>query len=312
VLVMAHGTPEHPGSIAEFYTSIRRGRPPTDDQLADLRRRYEAIGGTSPLAARTAAQVDGVRALLEAHRPGRYLVALGTKHTEPSIEAGARRLADGGVAAVVGIVLTPHPSAAGSGEYLERAGAALSAHPARPAFVPVRGWYENPRFVALQAALVTQTLRAAVGDEPAEVVFTAHSLPERAVASGDPYAEHVAGSARLIAGAAGLGAWSVAWQSAGRTPERWLGPDLLEVIRRLPDRGVRAVVVCPVGFVADHLEVLYDLDVEAAATAAATGVRFARTPSLNDDPRFLGALADVIGEADPGGARSTELTAWSR
>jgi ferrochelatase len=131
------------------------------------------------------------------------------------------------------------------------------------------------------------------------VIFTAHSLPQRVVDEGDTYPEQLEESAKLIATAAGLTRWLVAWQSAGRTPEPWLGPDIREVVRQLARAGdVDGVVVCPVGFVTDHLEVLYDLDVELAAVAAEGGLPFARTASLNDDPRFIDVLADVIGAAD--------------
>ncbi len=299
VLVMAHGTPDRPEAIAEFYTRIRRGRPPSDTQLAELQMRYEAIGGTSPLTARTEAQVAGLRRLLEARAPGRYLVALGSKHVEPSVEVAATALADAGVGSVIGMVLTPHPSSMGSGEYLARAADTLAGHPAAPRFIAIDGWYQNPAFVAAQARLLAATMAEAQrASGRIAVLFTAHSLPQRVVAEGDRYPEHLASSAGLIASAAGVEEWSVAWQSAGRTPEPWLGPDLLEVIRSLPSAGADTLVVCPVGFVADHLEVLYDLDIEARHLADEVGVRFWRTPSLNDDPRFLTGLADLVIEAE--------------
>ncbi len=295
VLVMAHGTPASPDEIEAFYTRIRRGRPPTPEQLDDLRRRYEAIGGVSPLAARTAAQVDGLAARLEARRPGRYRVAYGAKHTEPSIEAAARDLAAGGVERIVGLVLTPHQSQMGSGEYLERAAAAAAPVP----LVPIAHWYGAPGLAELLGARVDRA-RAALGPDGAEavVLFTAHSLPERVRQAGDPYPDQVADSAAQVAAAAGLDRWRVAWQSAGRTPEPWIGPDLLTVLPELAAEGVRAVVVCPIGFVADHLEVLYDVDVEALGVAEGVGIRLARTASLNDDPSFLDILADVVAGAD--------------
>jgi ferrochelatase len=299
VLLMAHGTPGRAEDVAPFYTRIRRGRPPTAEQLADLERRYDAIGGLSPLAERTRAQVDGVRHLLAARRPDHFVVAFGAKHTEPFIEDGATSLVEAGVRKVIGLVLTPHGSTLGSGEYLDRAEAALAG---RCPFRAVTHFYDQPGFVALMAGRVSAALGALGGDlDPARtvVVFTAHSLPERVRALGDTYPEQLEESARLAAAAADLGRWQVAWQSAGRTPEPWLGPDVRDVVRQLGGGGdCDAVVVCPIGFVADHLEVLYDLDVEVAAVADASGLRFARTASLNDDPRFLGVLADVVTAAD--------------
>jgi ferrochelatase len=301
VLLMAHGTPSSTAGIEPFYTRIRRGRPPTAAQLAELESRYAAIGGVSPLTVRTAAQVDAIRAALEARAPGRYLVAFGAKHTDPLIEEAAAQLGAAGPARVVGLVLTPHGSSLGSQEYMDRAAAALGTTP----FVAVPPWYGHPGLVALLADRVRDALEAVRSGGPdgrprrTSVLFTAHSLPERIREAGDTYPEQLEESARLVATAAGLDEWLVAWQSAGRTPEPWLGPDVRDVVRRLADEGTAdAVVICPIGFVADHLEVLYDLDVELAAVAAACGLAYARTASLNDDPAFVAALADVIMAAD--------------
>jgi ferrochelatase len=302
VLVMAHGTPASPDEIESFYTSIRRGRPPTPELLADLVGRYEAIGGTSPLREHTRAQVEGLAAMLEARAPGRFVVRYGAKHTTPSIETGVAELSAAGVTRAVGLVLTPHQSSAGTGRYLERAARASSAVEPPITLVPVSSWFRTPGFAPILAGWVQDQLASL--PEPdrtnCEVIFTAHSVPSRAVAGGDPYADEVNESARDVAALAGLEHWRVAWQSAGRTDDEWLGPNLLDEIRSLADGGTPAVVVCPVGFVADHLEVLFDLDVEASAVAESVGIRFARTASLNDDPRFLAVLADVVSAAASG------------
>jgi ferrochelatase len=296
VLLMAHGTPSSPDEIGPFYTRIRRGRPPSPEQLAELEGRYRAIGGVSPLAERTRAQVDGVRAALERRSPGHFVVSFGAKHTEPLIEETAAALASAGHRRVIGLVLTPHNSSLGSQEYLDRATAALGDTP----FVAVEAWYAEPALVELLASRVRDALAGVSGR--ARVIFTAHSLPERIRKTGDTYPDQLAESARLVADAAGLDQWQVAWQSAGRTPEAWLGPDVRDVVRRLAaGGGTDAVVVCPIGFVADHLEVLYDLDVDLAGVAAACGLDYARTASLNDDPVFVRVLADVVVAADFGG-----------
>jgi ferrochelatase len=239
-----------------------------------------------------------LRAVLEVRRPGRYVVEFGAKHTDPSIEETATALASVGLEPVIGLVLTPHGSSLGSQEYLDRAAAALP--PGRLVRVPP--WYPKPVLIHLLAARVAEA-RLTPGDR-SHVFFTAHSLPDRVRESGDTYPEQVEESARLVAVAAGLRApdWSVAWQSAGQTPEPWLGPDVRDEVRRLGEAGdVDAVVVCPVGFVADHLEVLYDLDVEVAGVAAEYGIAYRRTASLNDDPAFIDVLADVVMAADEGG-----------
>jgi len=290
VLVMAHGTPGHPDEIEPFYTRIRRGRPPTVEQLADLQRRYDAIGGLSPLTERTAAQVEGIRQALATRAPDQFVVTFGAKHTHPFIEDGAAELEKHGVSRVIGLVLTPHGSSMGSREYLERASNALEG---RVPFTDIPHWFAHPDFVRLMAERVTDAQTALQTDGP--VIFTAHSLPERVRAMGDDYPEQLEASARLVAEAAGIKDWRVAWQSAGRTPEPWLGPDIRDVVRELGvTPNVNGCVICPIGFVADHLEVLYDLDIELAAVAHEVGLRITRTTSLNDDPRFTAMLADVV------------------
>jgi ferrochelatase len=177
----------------------------------------------------------------------------------------------------------------GSQEYLDRAAAELGA----TSFVAIGAWYKQPALIDLLASRVTAALGTTNGRK--HVIFTAHSLPERIRDSGDTYPEQVAESASLVARRAGLDGWSVAWQSAGRTPEPWLGPDVRDVVRQLgADAGTDTVVVCPIGFVADHLEVLYDLDIEVSRVAAGAGLEYARTASLNDDPAFVEVLADLI------------------
>ena len=283
VLVMAYGTPASADDVAAYYTHIRRGRPPTDEQLADLARRYEAIGGASPLRARTEAQVACI-----AHALGDgWDVALGYKHASPFIEDAASSLSSHDH--VVGLVLAPHYSALSVGEYLERASAVV------PQLTPVRSWHLADGYLD---ALATRVRDAMVTMPPGtEVVFTAHSLPERVRAMGDPYADQITQTALVVAERAGVEPWSTAWQSAGRTPEPWLGPDILDVIRAKATAGVPGVLVCPCGFVSDHLEVLYDLDVDAARVAAERGMAFARTASLNDDPAFIALLARLVRDA---------------
>jgi ferrochelatase len=294
VLVMAHGTPSATADIEPFYTRIRRGSPPSAAQLGELTARYAAIGGTSPLTARTAAQVDALRGLLERVAPGAYVVRFGAKFTDPDIEAASASLVDEAVPRVVGLVLTPHRAAAGSDQYHARARAALGAIP----YAPVAEWYGAPGFVTLHAERVAQCRSSMASGSGSggrvTVVFTAHSVPERSLAGGDPYLAQVAESAALVAAAAGVDDFTVAWQSAGRTPDPWVGPALPDVLGDLAAAGVAGVVVCPIGFVADHLEVLYDLDIEARAAAEGLGLQFARTPSLNDDPRFVRVLADAV------------------
>ncbi len=293
VVVMAYGTPATPDAIEPYYTHIRRGRPPTPEQLADLTARYEAIGGTSPLAERTEGQRAAIARRLDEVEPGRYVVRLGQKHAAPFIEDGVAALTADGVVGIVGVVLAPHWSKASIGQYDERAAEAAAA--ASLPYVGVERWGDLPAFVEHQAA----SLREVLGAMPpaTKVVFTAHSLPERAL-EGDPYPDELHSSAAAIAARAGLnpwGDWGLAWQSAGRTPEPWRGPDILTVIADLAETGrAEGLVVVPQGFTSDHLEVVYDLDIEARRRAGEHGLAFARTEVVNADAHVMDALADRV------------------
>lgn len=293
---MAYGTPATPADVEAYYTHVRRGRPPTPELLADLRRRYEAIGGASPLLERTRAQAAGIGAALGEG----WMVELGMKHAPPFIEDGVEALAAAGVRRSVGLVLAPHFSALSVGEYAARAGAAAARSGLELVTVP--SWHLAPGYLELLAGYVRAAVEALGADggpdaDRVEVVFTAHSLPTRILATGDPYPDQLAETAAAVAARAGVGRWSVGWQSAGRTAEAWIGPDVLQVLADRAAAGVAGVVVCPAGFVSDHLEVLYDLDVEAAERAAGLGLAFARTPSPNADPSFCATLAGVVREA---------------
>ncbi len=286
VLVMAHGTPSSPEEIARFYTSIRRGRRPSPELLADLNRRYQAIGGTSPLADITASQVHVLQEALGPEVP----VAIGNRFTYPSIEDALGYLRDQGVVRVAGAVLSPQYSSATTERYFERARLACAKSSPPLDLTLVESWHLDSTLIGFLASEVSQCLGV---DPEAQVVFTAHSLPISALTNGDPYPSQVDGTARAVAEAAGLspGRWSQAWQSAGRTAEEWIGPDIADTLRDLAKDGAGSVVVCPVGFSADNLESLYDLDIEAAGVAAELGLAFRRTALPNADPLVMASLA---------------------
>ncbi len=294
VLLMAYGTPRSPEEIPAYYTDIRRGRPPTDEQLADLTRRYTAIGGISPLAERTDEQRGALQQALDARDAGRFVVELGLKHADPKVEAGVAELAARSVARIVGLVLAPHYSALSVGQYHERAAVAAAGQGLD--YVGIDSWAVEPAYVEFLAGEVTRRLAALPPNT--KVLFTAHSLPARVLEDSDPYPDELRATAAAVSRAAGLAPWSqssIAWQSAGRTPEPWLGPDILTVIDELASaENADGVLVCPCGFVADHLEVLYDLDIEARQRAEAAGLAFDRTASMNAHPTVIGALAERI------------------
>ncbi|MGE0879460.1 MAG: ferrochelatase [Acidimicrobiia bacterium] len=297
VLVMAYGTPATHDDIEPYYTDIRRGRPPTPELLSDLIRRYDAIGGISPLAALTEAQRAGIERALDTAAPGGYAVALGTKHADPKIEAGVEELIAKGCRHIVGLVLAPHYSAMSVGEYHGRARA--KAAESGIGFTGIEHWHVIEPYVDFLAGAVRDELQRL--PEGTKVLFTAHSLPERIVAQGDPYPDELRATGAAVAAKIGLApwtGWSTAYQSAGRTPEPWLGPDVLAVIDDLAaEPGATGLLVCACGFVSDHLELLYDLDIEAAGRARERGIAFARTRALNDDPTVMAALAELVRQA---------------
>jgi ferrochelatase len=296
VLIMAHGTPSAPDGIEAFYTRIRRGHPPTPELLDDLTRRYLAIGGVSPLTERTAAQVAGITAALERDAPGAFDVRFGSKFEPPMLEEPAAAFRDEGFNKVVGIVLAPHSSTMSTEQYMSRARETLGS---TVEFVSIGAWYDAPGFLELIASRVNDALATipAARHETTEVIFSAHSLPQRVVEIGDTYPEQLLESATLAAAIAGAPSFDVAWQSAGRTPDPWLGPDILVALRDKRAEGFTDVVSCPIGFVSDHLEVLFDIDLEAQGVAREIGLNLVRTASLNDDPVFTSILANLIRQA---------------
>jgi ferrochelatase len=300
VVLMAYGTPRTPEEIEPYYTDIRRGRPPTPEALADLVARYAAIGGVSPLAQLTEAQAAALQSALDAAEPGRFEVSLGLKHADPKVEDTARRVADAGADAVVGLVLAPHYSSYSIGQYLDRTRQGVAESGADIPVAGVDSWAVEPAFVDFLADDLAQrvdAMREQTGGR-IRVLFTAHSLPQRIIDDGDPYPEELRATAEAVAARVGLvegDDWQIAWQSAGRTPEPWIGPDILEVIDSLGDDGdIAGVIVSACGFVADHLEVLYDLDIEAADRATQRGLAFDRTACVNDDPAIMSALAERV------------------
>ena len=271
VLVMAYGTPATPDDVEAYYTHVRRGRPPTPELLADLQRRYAAIGGTSPLLEVTRRQAAG----LQAELGDGFRVELGMKHAPPFIEDGVAALATRGEARRRARARAPL-----LGDERRRVRDARRGRRRRRAVV---GRARLPR----PAGRCRQAGPRRAFPEGSEVVFTAHSLPQRILETGDPYPDQLRATAEAVAARAGLARWSLAWQSAGRTPDPWLGPDILEVLDDRAAAGRAGVLVCPCGFVSEHLEILYDLDVEARARADALALPFARTAMPNDDPAFL-------------------------
>jgi protoporphyrin/coproporphyrin ferrochelatase len=295
LLVMAYGTASGPDDVERYYTDIRGGRPPSPDLLEELKARYAAIGNTFPLDRITREQAAALERELNARGERRWNAVVGYKHSPPFVADAVRKLAGEGIRELVGIVMAPHYSRMSIGGYAERVRKALPEDGSLKVDV-IGSWATHPSFLAVLGDRVGAARASLTENERSNdlVVFSAHSLPARIVEEGDPYPTELRATAEAVAGRFGVERWTTAWQSAGRTPEPWLGPPLDEVVAKAAAEGHTAVVACPCGFTADHLEVLYDVDIEAVAAARETGIRLVRTESMNADPAFIAAVADVV------------------
>jgi protoporphyrin/coproporphyrin ferrochelatase len=282
VILMAYGSPSTAADVPEYLADIRDGKPVSAEAVEELTERYRRIGGRSPLDEVTEAQ------RLALQRELGIPVFVGMKHWRPRIAQAVEAALAGGARTLVGLVLAPHYSRLSIAGYRERLEAALAD---RAELFFVDSWHDHEPFL--------EVLAGRTRGFDGHVVFTAHSLPARIVEEGDPYRDQLLETARLVAVRAGVEEWSFAFQSASATGEPWLGPDILEELDALAANGVQRVLVCPIGFVSDHLEILWDLDVEAREKAAALGLWLERIESLNDDPAFVGALASVVRKSLP-------------
>lgn len=293
VLLMAYGSPDNLDQVEAYYTDIRRGSPPPPHLLDELLNRYRAIGGGSPLSRIVERQREALERELAA-RGTPLPVYAGMRHIAPRIGTIVEQLAADGVTRFVAIALAPQKSSNGAG-YRRAVDAALAnIGPDAPTYTFVESWHDAPRLIEALAAVTREAIERLNDPISPRVMFTAHSLPARVVAEGDPYPDELGHTAALVAQLLGLKTYDFAFQSAGRTDEPWLGPEILSEIRRLAGEGVEELVISPVGFVAEHLEVLYDIDIEAQGVARPLGMRIERARSLNDDPLFISALADIV------------------
>jgi len=299
VLLIAFGGPTRPEDIEPFLANVVRGRRVPPERLAEVAEHYHAIGGRSPLNAITFAQAEKLRAALaDAGSP--LPVYVGMRNWEPYIADTLARMADEGRRRAAGLILAPHATEASRARYTDAVAQASDALGTRaPAISWGPDWATHPLFIAAAADLAGAALAQLPNERRAAavLVFTAHSVP-RAMAAGSPYEAEIAASARAVAERLGHRLWQIAYQSrSGGPDEPWLEPDVNDALRALAAAGTRDAVVVPIGFVADHVEVLYDLDVEAAATARAANLGFLRVPAVNDHPLFVRMLAELVREA---------------
>jgi ferrochelatase len=290
---MAYGTPESADDIEPYLTDIRRGRKPAPEAVEELRGRYRRIGGKSPLLEITRMQASALENQL-ASQGIKTRVYVGMKHWHPYIQEVIPEILGDGFTRMVGLVLAPHYSQMSIGGYQHTLRNALQASsPMKVVFV--ESWYDDPIFHRAVQEKIENSLAEFAEPQKTNLLFTAHSLPERILAMNDPYPTQLMSSCRSVANLLGRKSWSFAYQSAGQTNEKWLGPDLIEYLHEVPvaERSM-GVLVAPIGFVADHLEILYDIDVEAQEFAQSINLKLRRTESLNASPTFISALTDIV------------------
>lgn len=294
VLIMAYGGPNNLDEIPGYLADIRHGRVTTPRVLEEITNNYRQIGGKSPLLDITTRQVDAVQQELGES----FRCYLGMRHWAPWIEDTVRDMIDDGITRAVSLVLAPHFSQMSVARYQAKIADGLDMYHGDIDFQHITSYHNAPKYLQALVQRVQQGLEKWPAEErdDVHVIFSAHSLPQRIMKQGDPYDAQLRETARLVAAAAGLPPenWSWSYQSAGRTPEPWLGPQLEEHIPDLAAQDIKNVISIPVGFVSDHVEILYDIDIQAQEVAREHGIRLERPPALNTDPLFIEQLADLI------------------
>ncbi|MED4206072.1 ferrochelatase [Neobacillus mesonae] len=298
LLVMAYGTPYTSDDLDRYYTHIRHGRKPSPELIEDLRSRYEAIGGISPLAKITLEQAEKLEEHLNTIQDEfEFKMYLGLKHINPFIEDAVKQMVEDGLEEAVSIVLAPHFSTFSVKSYNGRAEEEAAKLGGTLKIKTIESWYDEPKFISYWADEIGKIFQQMPTDEKenAVLIVSAHSLPEKILQFGDPYPKQLKETADLIAKQADIKNYVIGWQSAGNTPEPWLGPDVQDLTRDLyNDHHYQAFVYAPVGFVCDHLEVLYDNDFECKAVTDELGVRYYRPEMPNAKQEFIDLLADVV------------------
>jgi ferrochelatase len=299
ILLMAYGGPDSLEDVEPYLLDIRGGRHTPPELVEEIKERYALIGGRSPLLEITRQQAEALEAHLNREGRGRFRAFVGMRHWQPRIQEAVARMAEAGTRQGVALAMAPHASRMSTGAYFQKLDEAVQELEADVRFARVESWHAHPGLIAALAEKAGEALEQFYGDGShglPKVMFTAHSLPARILDWGDPYDAQLRETAALLAARLDLPAerWLFCYQSAGHSAEPWLGPPIEEVIVELAEAGEKRLLVVPIGFVCDHVEVLYDIDIESRQLAAAHGVRLERSESLNASPTFIEALADVV------------------
>jgi ferrochelatase len=301
VLLMAYGSPNTLDEVGEYLRQVRGGRSPTPEEVERLQERYRQVGGQTPLLKITLAQAKALEEKLQAGGVNSK-VYVGMKHWHPFIEDVVEKIVSDGAPGIIGFALAPHYSKLSIGGYADAVKRGLAKTKRPIPFTMVESWHDQPSLISALSRRVHNGLENLSDPSGAVVLFTAHSLPKKFVQDDDPYRRQLQETSQLVATKSGIKSWDFAFQSAGQPIDSWMGPSIKEKITELSGKGVRELLVCPIGFVSDHLEILYDLDTEAKSYASSLGSRLERTASLNDDPEFISA---IVSRLDPLLSRQT-------
>lgn len=301
LLVMAYGTPQKEEDLIPYYTHIRHGRRPSDEQIEDLRSRYQAIGGISPLAKTTVEQAEALEKRLNIiQNEVEYKLYIGLKHIAPFVEDAVEAMYKDGITEAVSIVLAPHFSSFSTKAYHSRAIEKAAELNSGIVFHTVDSWYKEEKFLQYWTEKIDEAFADMTEEEreTACLIVCAHSLPEKIIAMGDPYREQLFETKDILQQRTGVKNVEFGWQSAGQTQDPWLGPDVQDLTRDLyNEKGYRSFVYTPVGFVAEHLEVLYDNDFECKVVCDELNANYRRPKMPNADPLFIDGLADTVTKA---------------
>lgn len=306
LLLMAYGSPESTAQMEAYLLDVREGRPPSEELVHEISSRYELIGGRSPLLNHTREQAERLAETLNNRHQGgtvRFRAYVGMRHWEPRIKAAVDQMVGDGIQQTVSIVMAPHNSNMSIGKYYQVLNNALNGHSIE--ITRIQSWYDHLGFLDAISENIGEALSWFDGKDP-YVIFTAHSLPAQILADGDPYDDQLNETARWLAKRFELPTdrWQFCYQSAGASAVPWLGPQIEDVVQQLAQAGQENLLVVPVGFVCDHVEVLYDIDIGAREIGEKYGARLERAPSLNSSPTFINALADLIEQYLPAEVRA--------
>ncbi len=296
ILLMAYGGPDSLEDVEPYLLDIRGGRPTSPELVAEIRERYALIGGRSPILDLTRQQAAALEARLNREGGRRFRTYVGMRHWQPRIKEAVAQIAQDGIRRVIALAMAPHNSRLSTGAYFNRMDEAIRELGAQIDVAAIRSWHDEPGLIAALTEKATAALARFAQHPAPKVIFTAHSLPARILEEGDPYDAQLRETACLLADRLALPAdrWRFCYQSAGRSPEPWLGPPIEEILLELIQAGEKHLLVVPIGFVCDHVEILYDLDIAARQMVEAHGAHFERSESLNASPTFIAALAEVV------------------